>query len=146
MLSFRQRCILPWRYNRQHCLVRSVSGCICGVIILCVVFATQDFRIKEKNGANLFISSKYFTRAFFILASSKLCTLFSNHLYKTIILPTLAITIPNSETFLFCQHNSTEFRIETDYTYKFDSSQWRRKELEFGLVSKTSSNAMKRKN
>jgi hypothetical protein len=31
-------------------------------------------------------------------------------------------------------------------TYKFDSSQWRRKELELGLVSKTSSNAMKRKN
>jgi hypothetical protein len=33
---------------------------------------TQDFRIKEKNGANLFIPSKYFIRPFFILGSSKL--------------------------------------------------------------------------
>jgi hypothetical protein len=27
-------------------------------------FTTQDFRIKEKNGANLFISSKQFPRPF----------------------------------------------------------------------------------
>jgi hypothetical protein len=32
---------------------------------------------------------------------------FSNHVYKIIILPTLVITIPNLEIFLFCQHNST---------------------------------------
>jgi hypothetical protein len=34
-------------------------------------------------------------------------TLFSNHVYKIIILPTLVITIPNLEIFLFFQHNST---------------------------------------
>jgi hypothetical protein len=33
--------------------------------------------------------------------------MFSNHVYKTIILPTLVIRIPNLEIFLFCQHNST---------------------------------------
>jgi hypothetical protein len=33
-----------------------------------VVFTTQDFRIKKKKGANVFTSSKHFTRAFFILA------------------------------------------------------------------------------
>jgi hypothetical protein len=53
-------------------LVKNVSGCICDVIILYVVFTTQDFRIKEKNDATIFISSKHFNRAFFILASSKL--------------------------------------------------------------------------
>jgi hypothetical protein len=47
-----------------------------------------------------FLSLKHFTRTFFILA-------FSNHAYKIIILPTLVITIPNSEIFLFCQHNLT---------------------------------------
>jgi hypothetical protein len=34
-------------------------------------------------------------------------TLFSNHVYKIIILPTLVITIPSLEIFLFCQHNLT---------------------------------------
>jgi hypothetical protein len=43
--------------------VRNASGCICEVIIFCVVFTTQDFRIKEKNGANFFISSKHCTIA-----------------------------------------------------------------------------------
>jgi hypothetical protein len=33
--------------------------------------------------------------------------MFSNQVYKTIILPTLVIRIPNLEIFLFCQHNST---------------------------------------
>jgi hypothetical protein len=33
--------------------------------------------------------------------------MFSNHVYKTIILPTLVIRIPSLEIFLFCQHNST---------------------------------------
>jgi hypothetical protein len=34
--------------------------------------------------------------------------MFSNHVYKIIILPTLVIVrIPNLEIFLFCQHNST---------------------------------------
>jgi hypothetical protein len=33
--------------------------------------------------------------------------MFSNHVYKIIILPTLVIRIPNLEIFLFCQHNST---------------------------------------
>jgi hypothetical protein len=33
--------------------------------------------------------------------------MFSNHVYKTIILPTLVIRIPNLEIFLFYQHNST---------------------------------------
>jgi hypothetical protein len=33
--------------------------------------------------------------------------MFSNHVYKTIILPTLVIRIVNLEIFLFCQHNST---------------------------------------
>jgi hypothetical protein len=34
--------------------------------------------------------------------------MFSNHVYKIIILPTLVIIIiPNLEIFLFCQHNST---------------------------------------
>jgi hypothetical protein len=33
--------------------------------------------------------------------------MFSNHVYKIIILPTLVIRIPNLELFLFCQHNST---------------------------------------
>jgi hypothetical protein len=52
-------------------------------------------------GANPFISSKHFTRAFFILASTKLrCLLI-------IILPALVITTPNLGIFLFCQHNST---------------------------------------
>jgi hypothetical protein len=83
---------------------------ICEVIILCVVFTTQDFRIKEKNGANLFISSKHFIRAFFILASSKLrCFVFESCLKNnyTYVLPTLVITIANLEIFLFCQINST---------------------------------------
>jgi hypothetical protein len=31
------------------------------------VFTTQDFTIKEKNGANLFISSKHFTSHFTII-------------------------------------------------------------------------------
>jgi hypothetical protein len=33
--------------------------------------------------------------------------MFSNHVYKIIILPTLVIRIPNLEIFLFGQHNST---------------------------------------
>jgi hypothetical protein len=33
--------------------------------------------------------------------------MFSNHVYKIIILPTLVIRISNLEIFLFCQHNST---------------------------------------
>jgi hypothetical protein len=33
--------------------------------------------------------------------------MFSNHVYKIIILPTLVIRIPNLEIFLLCQHNST---------------------------------------
>jgi hypothetical protein len=33
--------------------------------------------------------------------------MFSNHVHKIIILPTLVIRIPNLEIFLFCQHNST---------------------------------------
>jgi hypothetical protein len=33
--------------------------------------------------------------------------MFSNHIYKIIILPTLVIRIPNLEIFLFCQNNST---------------------------------------
>jgi hypothetical protein len=33
--------------------------------------------------------------------------MFSNHVYKIIILPTLVIRIPILEIFLFCQHNST---------------------------------------
>jgi hypothetical protein len=33
--------------------------------------------------------------------------MFSNHVYKIIILPTLVTRIPNLEIFLFCQHNST---------------------------------------
>jgi hypothetical protein len=33
--------------------------------------------------------------------------MFSNHICKIIILPTLVIRIPNLEIFLFCQHNST---------------------------------------
>jgi hypothetical protein len=33
--------------------------------------------------------------------------MFSNHVYKIMILPTLVVRIPNLETFLFCQHNST---------------------------------------
>jgi hypothetical protein len=33
--------------------------------------------------------------------------MFSNHVYKIITLPTLIIRIPNLETFLLCQHNST---------------------------------------
>jgi hypothetical protein len=33
--------------------------------------------------------------------------MFSNHIYKIIILPTLVIRIPNLEIFIFCQHNST---------------------------------------
>jgi hypothetical protein len=33
--------------------------------------------------------------------------MFSNHVYKIIILPTLVIRIPSLEIFLFCQHNST---------------------------------------
>jgi hypothetical protein len=33
--------------------------------------------------------------------------MFSNHVYKIIILPTLITRIPNLEIFLFCQHNST---------------------------------------
>jgi hypothetical protein len=33
--------------------------------------------------------------------------MFSNHVYKIIILPTLVIRIPNLEIFLFYQHNST---------------------------------------
>jgi hypothetical protein len=33
--------------------------------------------------------------------------MFSNHVYKIIILLTLVIRIHNLEIFLFCQHNST---------------------------------------
>jgi hypothetical protein len=33
--------------------------------------------------------------------------MFSNHVYKIIILPTLVIRISKLEIFLFCQHNST---------------------------------------
>jgi hypothetical protein len=33
--------------------------------------------------------------------------MFSNHVYKIIILPTLVIRIPNLEIILFCQHNPT---------------------------------------
>jgi hypothetical protein len=33
--------------------------------------------------------------------------LFSNHVYKIIILPTLALRIPKLEIFSFSQHNST---------------------------------------
>jgi hypothetical protein len=33
--------------------------------------------------------------------------MFSNHVYKIIILLTLVIRIPSLEIFLFCQHNST---------------------------------------
>jgi hypothetical protein len=33
--------------------------------------------------------------------------MFSNHVYKIIILPTLVIRIPNLQIFSFCQHNST---------------------------------------
>jgi hypothetical protein len=33
--------------------------------------------------------------------------MFSNHVYKIIILPTLVIRILNLEIFLFCQHNAT---------------------------------------
>jgi hypothetical protein len=33
--------------------------------------------------------------------------MFSNHVYKIIILPTLVIRIPNFEIVLFCKHNST---------------------------------------
>jgi hypothetical protein len=33
--------------------------------------------------------------------------MFSNHVHKIIILPTLVIRISNLEIFLFCQHNST---------------------------------------
>jgi hypothetical protein len=33
--------------------------------------------------------------------------MFSNHVYKIIILPTLVKRIPKLEIFLFCQHNST---------------------------------------
>jgi hypothetical protein len=33
--------------------------------------------------------------------------MFSNYVYKIIILPTLVIRTPNLEIFLFCQHNST---------------------------------------
>jgi hypothetical protein len=71
------------------------------------VFTTQDFTIKKKNGANLFISSKYFTIAFFTLASSKLRRFRIMFIKYVIILATLVITIPNLEIFLFCQHNST---------------------------------------
>jgi hypothetical protein len=77
-----------------------MSGCICEVIIFCVVFTTQDFSIKEKKAANLFTSSKYFTRAFFILASNKLYVVFEPS---------------RLEIFLFCQF--WKFRIETDYTF-----------------------------
>jgi hypothetical protein len=33
--------------------------------------------------------------------------MFSNHIYKITISPTLVIRIPNFEIFIFCQHNST---------------------------------------
>jgi hypothetical protein len=33
--------------------------------------------------------------------------MFSNHVYKIIILPTLVIRIPKLEIFLICQHKST---------------------------------------
>jgi hypothetical protein len=29
ILNFHQHCILRWKYNRQHCLVKNVSDCIC---------------------------------------------------------------------------------------------------------------------
>jgi hypothetical protein len=38
--------------------------------------------------------------------------MFSNHVYKIIILPTLLIRIPNLEIFIFCQHNSTIGNLE----------------------------------
>lgn len=63
-LQYLHKCIVCFnskfpKYNRQHCLVKYASGCICEVIhSLCPsisVSTGQDFRIKEKNGANLFI-------------------------------------------------------------------------------------------
>jgi hypothetical protein len=71
--------------------MKNASGCICEVIILCVDFTTQDFRIKEKNGANFFISSEHITTAFFILASSKLRCF--RMFIKKLILPTLVIPV-----------------------------------------------------
>jgi hypothetical protein len=53
-----------------------------------------------KERANLFIFSKHFTRAFFILASNKLYVVFEPS---------------RLEIFLFCQF--WKFRIETDYTF-----------------------------
>jgi hypothetical protein len=29
ILNFHQHCILRWKYNRQHCLVKNASACIC---------------------------------------------------------------------------------------------------------------------
>jgi hypothetical protein len=29
ILNFHQHCILRWQYNRQHCLVKNASDCIC---------------------------------------------------------------------------------------------------------------------
>jgi hypothetical protein len=29
ILNFHQHCILRWKYNRQHCLVKNASDCIC---------------------------------------------------------------------------------------------------------------------
>jgi hypothetical protein len=75
------------------------------VIILCVsqfpFFTTHDFRMKEKNVLT-FLSLRHFTKAFFILVSSKL-----RCFRITFILPTSVMTIPNLEIFLFCQYNST---------------------------------------
>jgi hypothetical protein len=66
--------------------------------LLISVFTTQDFRIKKKNGVNLFISLKHFTIAVFILASSKLRCFRINFGYN------------NSQfrnIFILPQHNST---------------------------------------
>jgi hypothetical protein len=51
--------------------------------------------VEQKNQ---FLKAKY---------TYELILMFSNHVYKIIILPTLVIRIPNLEIFLFCQHNTT---------------------------------------
>jgi hypothetical protein len=59
------------------------------------------FYNKEKERANLFMSSKHFIRVFFILALCKLrCLRIIIDVYKIIILPTLVITTPNLDFFL----------------------------------------------
>jgi hypothetical protein len=50
--------------------------------------------------------------------------MFSNHVYKIIILPTLVIRIPNLEPFLFCQYNSTgggNLELRQTISINFDS-------------------------